>query len=66
MIKGGRQIDVLDAQRLLLQAQLDRESNHTAQLNAVVDVCLAIGGGWKARVSDDLELLPVKKRYLQK
>ena len=60
------QIDVLDAQRLLLQAQLDRESNHTAQLNAVVDVCLAIGGGWKARVSDDLELLPVKKRYLQK
>lgn len=59
------QIDVLDAERLLLQAQLDRESNYTGQLNAVVDVCLAIGGGWKVRASDDIELLPVKKRYLQ-
>lgn len=59
------QIDVLDAHRKLLQAQMDRAENHRDRLNAAVNFCLALGGGWRATSDGDLQNLPVKKRYLQ-
>lgn len=39
-------LDVLDADRSLFSAQLDWAQTRTRQLQAMVDVCLALGGGW--------------------
>lgn len=65
--EGGKigQIDVLDAHRSLLQVELDNAGNRCDQLNAAVDLCLALGGGWNVVASDDLQSQPVKKRYRQ-
>ena len=40
-------LEVLDAQRSLFNAQLDLASAHSNQLAGIVNVCLALGGGWK-------------------
>ncbi|WP_069858288.1 efflux transporter outer membrane subunit [Desulfoplanes formicivorans] len=39
-------LDVLDADRSHFAAQLAWARTRTQQLNAMVDVCLALGGGW--------------------
>ena len=39
-------LDVLDVERTLLQAEIDLVSAKQDQLNAVVDICKALGGGW--------------------
>ena len=59
------QMDVLDAHRQLLQVRLDQAGNRRDRLNAAVDFCLSLGGGWKVLTIDDLQERPVKKRYLQ-
>ena len=45
-------LDLLDAQRQLFQVQLDLEGSRTDRLNAVVDLCLALGGGWDTASPD--------------
>ncbi len=40
-------LDVLDAERNLLSAELSYAKAMQNQLDAVVDVCKALGGGWK-------------------
>lgn len=40
-------LDVLDVERMLLQSEMALVSARTNQLNAVVDICRALGGGWK-------------------
>jgi len=42
----GDLLDVLDVERMFLQAQLDLVSAQMNQLNATVDICKALGGGW--------------------
>jgi len=59
------QLDVLDAHRNLLSVRLEQAGNHKEQLNGAVQLCLALGGGWDVLASDDLQMLPVKKRYLE-
>ena len=39
-------LDVLDVERTLLQAEMDLVSVKQAQLNAIIDICKALGGGW--------------------
>ena len=39
-------LDVLDVERTLLQAEMDLVSAKQDQLNAIVDICKALGGGW--------------------
>ncbi|MBU2091754.1 MAG: TolC family protein, partial [Alphaproteobacteria bacterium] len=41
-------IEVLDAQRALFQAELDRVSTQRDRLQASVDLYKALGGGWSA------------------
>jgi multidrug efflux system outer membrane protein len=43
-------LDVLDADRSLFSAQLAWARTRTEQLQAMVDVCLALGGGWNGEV----------------
>lgn len=64
---GGKigQLDVLDAHRRLLQVRLDQAGNQRDQLNATVNLCLSLGGGWRVLAPGDLQEQPVKKRYLQ-
>lgn len=45
-------LDLLDAERQLFQVQLDLEGARTNRLNAVADLCLALGGGWDAASGD--------------
>lgn len=40
-------LEVLDAQRALFNAQIELAKAHQAQLDAVVSLCHALGGGWK-------------------
>ncbi|MDL2298850.1 efflux transporter outer membrane subunit [Synergistaceae bacterium OttesenSCG-928-D05] len=65
--QGGKvgQLDVLDAHRNLLQVRLEQAGNHRDQLNAAVQLCMALGGGWDVLADDDLQLRPTKKRYLE-
>ena len=46
-------LEVLDAERQLFGAELQAVAALAAELNAVVDVCMALGGGWEDR--DDVE-----------
>ncbi len=39
-------LDVLDVERTLLQAEMDLVSARQDQLNAIIDICKALGGGW--------------------
>lgn len=39
-------LDVLDVERTLLQSEMDLVSARQYQLNAVVDICKVLGGGW--------------------
>jgi multidrug efflux system outer membrane protein len=39
-------LDVLDVERTLLQSEMDLVSAKQDQLNALVDICKALGGGW--------------------
>ena len=59
------QLDVLDAHRKLLQVRLDQAGNRRDRLNAAVNLCLSLGGGWNVMSPDDLQLMQFKKRYLQ-
>ena len=40
-------LDLLDVERGLLAAEMDLVEALQNQLNAVVDLCKALGGGWK-------------------
>lgn len=40
-------LDVLDAGRALFDAQLSWAQTRTGQLQAAVDMCMALGGGWE-------------------
>lgn len=42
-------LDVLDVERMLLQSEMDLVSAKTDQLNAIIDICKALGGGWKEK-----------------
>ncbi|MDR1551065.1 MAG: efflux transporter outer membrane subunit [Holosporaceae bacterium] len=42
-------LDLLDVERGLLAAEMDMVSALQNRLNAVVDLCKALGGGWKAQ-----------------
>lgn len=44
-------LDVLDADRSLFSVQLAWARTRTEQLEAMVDVCLALGGGWSGEVA---------------
>jgi outer membrane protein, multidrug efflux system len=44
-------LEVLDAQRTLNAAQLDQVRNRQSQLNYVVDLFKALGGGWAAEAA---------------
>jgi len=44
-------LDVLDADRELFAAQLSWAQTRAQQLQATVDVCVALGGGWEADAS---------------
>jgi len=46
-------LDVLDAQRNLFQVQLNLEGSRRDRLNAAVDLCMALGGGWDVPLSGD-------------
>ena len=65
--EGGKatQLDVLDAHRNLLQVRLDGAGNRRDQLNAAVNLCLSLGGGWNVLGTDDLQEKQKLKRYLQ-
>ena len=39
-------LDVLDVERTLLQAEMDLVCAKQDQLNALIDICKALGGGW--------------------
>ena len=39
-------LDLLDVERTLLQAQMDLVTAKANQLNAVIDICKSLGGGW--------------------
>lgn len=39
-------LDLLDAERSLFSAELNLYSTRANQLSSIVDVCLALGGGW--------------------
>ncbi len=39
-------LDVLDVERMLLQAQMDLVNAKNSQLNAVINICKSLGGGW--------------------
>jgi len=41
-------LEVLDAERSLFQAEIDFAAAQRDQLSAVVNICRAMGGGWKA------------------
>ena len=41
-------LEVLDARRNLFQAQINGIDARRAQLSAVADLALALGGGWRA------------------
>ncbi len=51
------QLEVLDAERNLLQAELNRSDALRAQRAAVADLVKALGGGWQG-----LEATPVAQR----
>lgn len=40
-------LEVLDAERSLFQSEMDLASARSDRLSTVVNVCLALGGGWK-------------------
>lgn len=46
-------LDVLDADRELFSAQLGWAQTRALQLQAMVDVCLALGGGWEGEPAVD-------------
>ncbi len=46
-------LDVLDVERYLLEAEKDLVSAKRYQLNAVVDICKALGGGWNDKTTKD-------------
>ena len=39
-------LDVLEAERTLYASQMELASRRAAQLSAVAQVCVALGGGW--------------------
>ena len=39
-------LDLLDVERMLLQTEMDLVTAKQEQLNAVIDICKALGGGW--------------------
>lgn len=39
-------LDVLDAERSLFDAEVQLANVHTSHLSAIVQVCMALGGGW--------------------
>ena len=49
------QLELLDAERQLLSVRLQLESSRADRLNAIVDLCSSLGGGWAWRAADDLE-----------
>lgn len=59
------QLDVLEAHRQLLQVRLEQAGNYRDRLNSAVNLCLSLGGGWNVMGTDDLQKMPVTKRYLQ-
>jgi multidrug efflux system outer membrane protein len=46
------QLDVLDAERNLLQAELNRVDALRSQRAAVADIVRALGGGWMGELED--------------
>ena len=50
-------LEVLDAQRQLLAAQLDLETTRRDELSAAIDLYRAIGGGWS---DDELQKLSAR------
>ena len=40
-------LEVLDAQRALFNSEIELIKSHQAQLEAVVTLCQALGGGWE-------------------
>ena len=40
-------LDLLDAERSLFSAELNFIATRAQQLSSIVDVCLAMGGGWE-------------------
>lgn len=40
-------LDVMDAQRMLYNAQINQSQEFTYQMLSIVDLYLALGGGWK-------------------
>ncbi|MCF0247937.1 MAG: efflux transporter outer membrane subunit [Synergistes sp.] len=57
------QLDLLDAQRNLLSVQLEVIGDMSDRLNAAVSLCQALGGGWKYRADDDLEMKPLARPW---
>jgi multidrug efflux system outer membrane protein len=39
-------LDVLEAERTLYSTQMDLADRRAARLSAIVQVCMALGGGW--------------------
>lgn len=57
------QLDLLDAERQLLSVQLQLEQTRADRLNAVVDLCTALGGGWAWKAEDDIEYRELQKPW---
>lgn len=55
-------LEVLDAQRQLLAAQLDLESSRRDELNATIELYRALGGGWSNAELARLAALPASAR----
>ena len=56
-------LDVLDAERSLFESELNLASARGNRLTAIVNVCLALGGGWKdspEQTAEKLEKMPEK------
>ena len=60
------QIDLLDAQRQLLSAELSLEGGRADRYNAAVGLCRALGGGWNSLAPGDLQKKALPKPWDKK